>query len=233
MKKNLKQDVLPSVPSDNRLEFARYWNAELGGYSTEQIIDWAVEMFHPRLAVGVSSGLSCSVLTAMLSRVKADLNVYYTGGDVQHVETLEYLARLEKFYGRKIIPIHGTKKQELTPNTEAVYRWSAKDDEPIFSFALGSRQAKQFNGWICGARLERSPSAIRVPFLEWDDHFGLFRIAPLARWNRSSLWNMIRKESIPYNPLYEELYEKMESISSRTWSYTASRIPSRRYSSSG
>lgn len=230
----MKKNPFPSSESKGDSQaFAGYWNSELSRYSTEQILRWTCDMFSPKLVVGVSSSLSCSVMFAMLARLGIDAPIYYTGGDVVHAETVGYLTRLEKTFGKKVIPLPHKLKRESSPNIDSVYHLNEGDDEPVSPFALGKTRAKRYEGWICGARLERRLNAVRVPFLEWDDHFGLFRVAPLARWDRNSLWNMIRKESIPYNPLYMETYETTDSGLEKALSYVASYAAARRHSPSG
>ena len=40
----------------------------------------------------------------------------------------------------------------------------------------------------------------------WDKRFGLWKLNPLADWTDEQVWNHIRENEVPYNPLHDEGY---------------------------
>ena len=42
------------------------------------------------------------------------------------------------------------------------------------------------------------------PKFGWDKRFGLWKLNPLADWTDEQIWNHIRENKVPYNPLHDQ-----------------------------
>jgi phosphoadenosine phosphosulfate reductase len=41
---------------------------------------------------------------------------------------------------------------------------------------------------------------------EWDQKFNLVKVNPLAAWSWDNVWDYIRDNHVPYNPLHDQGY---------------------------
>ena len=67
--------------------------------------------------------------------------------------------------------------------------------------ALAGRPA-----WITGQRRGQAATRGELPEEEYDATFGLAKYNPLAAWSEEEVWDVIRTQGIPYNPLHDRGY---------------------------
>jgi phosphoadenosine phosphosulfate reductase len=60
--------------------------------------------------------------------------------------------------------------------------------------------------WVSGIRRGDSSNRKSAPKFAWDKRFGLWKLNPLADWSERDVWNHIRENRIPYNPLHDRGY---------------------------
>jgi phosphoadenosine phosphosulfate reductase len=60
--------------------------------------------------------------------------------------------------------------------------------------------------WISGLRREQSVTREDISLIEWDNLNNKIKINPLIDWNAEDLWDYIRQNNIPYNPLHDKGY---------------------------
>jgi phosphoadenosine phosphosulfate reductase len=60
------------------------------------------------------------------------------------------------------------------------------------------------DAWICGLRRQQSMTRRDVFPVEWDDSNELVKINPLWNWEESDLWEIVKANQVPYNPLHEQ-----------------------------
>lgn len=128
-------------------------------------------------------------------------------------ETYEVLGRLQEKYRLDI--------EILFPEREAVEKMVQEKGINLFYDNIENRKRcchvrkveplnrvlKKYSAWVCGLRREQSPTRSAVSVIEKDDaHGGILKINPLAYWTRDDVWNYIKKNSIPYNKLFDQGY---------------------------
>jgi phosphoadenosine phosphosulfate reductase len=59
---------------------------------------------------------------------------------------------------------------------------------------------------VTGVRRDQAPTRANTKKLEWDAKFGLVKLNPLADWTSPQVWDYIRENSVPYNPLHDQNY---------------------------
>lgn len=69
-----------------------------------------------------------------------------------------------------------------------------------------ARALRNTDIWISGLRNEHSAARAQLPVVEWDESRGVVKCQPLADVTEAALWEFIKRENIPYNPMYEEGY---------------------------
>ncbi|MCB1141537.1 MAG: phosphoadenylyl-sulfate reductase [Leptospiraceae bacterium] len=58
--------------------------------------------------------------------------------------------------------------------------------------------------WVTGLRREQDLSRSEIQFAEWDEKFNLIKLNPLLNWTEEKVWNHIKINNIPYNPLHDQ-----------------------------
>ncbi len=59
--------------------------------------------------------------------------------------------------------------------------------------------------WIAAIPASKRPTA-HAQKVEWDAKFGLIKINPLCDWTSDMVWEYVRANDLPYNPLHDRGY---------------------------
>ncbi len=57
--------------------------------------------------------------------------------------------------------------------------------------------------WITGLRTSHSPERKNVTPVEWDEGNQVIKYHPLLHWTNEQVWDFIKAQDIPYNPLHD------------------------------
>jgi phosphoadenosine phosphosulfate reductase len=69
------------------------------------------------------------------------------------------------------------------------------------------RALNGLDAWITGLRREQSVTRTEVKKVEIDEaHGNRVKINPLADWSNEQVWNYVKKNNVPFNPLYDKGY---------------------------
>jgi phosphoadenosine phosphosulfate reductase len=181
--------------------------AELESKSAQEILEWTLGTFHPRLYFACSFQKTSSVIAHMASRIEPDARFFYLDTDVLFEETYETRERLADFLG-----IHFDRYSNLTiPEQARLYGdelWNRDPDAccGIRKVEPMRRALSEVDCWAAGVRREDSASRAKSPKFGWDKRFGIWKINPLADWSESDVWNYIHEHHLPYNPLHDQGY---------------------------
>jgi phosphoadenosine phosphosulfate reductase len=182
-------------------EVSRNWTAE-------EALRWGLWQFQTRLSIASSFGAEDVVLIDMASRLGQPFRVFTLDTDFLFPETYSLIEVVEEHYHIKIERTH----PELTPEAQA----------EKFGDALWARQPNQccdirkveplkkylatLQAWVTGIRRDQAPTRANTRKLEWDERFGLVKLNPLADWTWTQVWDYIKENNVPYNPLHEQNY---------------------------
>lgn len=72
--------------------------------------------------------------------------------------------------------------------------------EPLARALAGKR------GWITGLRRDQSDSRADLEEAAVDPATGLWKFSPLADWSAADVWQYLRENRVPYNPLHDRGY---------------------------
>ncbi len=175
--------------------------------TTEELLGWAVERFHPRLALACSFQKEEAVLLDLVMAIDPSVKVFALDTDVLFEETYDAWRAVERHYGIEIEPYRGpTLDQQAAEFGDRL--WERAPDrccalrkvEPL-GRALGGLDA-----WITGVRREQSPTRANARLVEWDAKHGLWKLNPLAGWTERDVWRRIAERDLPYNALHDRGY---------------------------
>ncbi len=131
-------------------------------------------------------------------------------------ETLELRKRLEDFFGYSIEALHPdlTVEQQAAVHGDALWQ---RDPDLCCTvrkvLPLQSRLA-DLDCWITGLRREQSDTranigVLEVYTLEQGAARDIIKLNPMANWSRGAVWEYIREQGIPYNPLHDRGYRSI------------------------
>ena len=165
-----------------------------------------------RVVYATSLGAESSVLTDLIFRHAPQIDIFTVDTGRLPESTLELLERVERRYQRKI--------RVVFPEAPRVQNYVA--DHGINGFYNGLAQRQSccqirkvepfhraifgYNAWISGVRHEQSAERSEARALEWDARYRLQKVNPLLDWSFAAIWNYIRQEKLPYNPLHDAGY---------------------------
>jgi phosphoadenosine phosphosulfate reductase len=181
---------------------------ELDNSSPEEILRWAVEMFHPRLTMATAFGAEGCCLIHMLAEIEPSMHIFNLDTGYQFPETLALRERIKERYGIEVEMV----RPELT-----VAEYEADHGGPLYRIrpdqcchdrkivplkkTLVGKEA-----WLSAIRRDQTAHRAAAGIVQWDGKFNLFKVNPLLNWTKRDVWNFIFKHEVPYNPLHDEGY---------------------------
>lgn len=176
----------------------------------EEVIRWALETFHPHIAMASSFSMEDIVLLDMAVRHEPAVRVFALDTGRLNEETYECAEAVRQWYGIAI--------EWFFPQCEAVERLEREKGLLSFRESIEARHeccgirkieplARALTGlkaWITGMRREQSVTRAAVRKVEQDPvHGGITKINPLADWDTGKLMTYVKQHNLPVNRLYE------------------------------
>jgi phosphoadenosine phosphosulfate reductase len=180
----------------------------------EEILEWAVARFSPRLVMTSNFGAEGVVVIDHLARVAPRTPIVYLETGFQFAETDQLKERLRARYGLNIVErraritveeqnrIHGERLYERDPDLCCRLR----KVEPLAEALRG------YDAWIAALRRDQSPTRANIGGVEWNARHGLVKINPLAAWTRQQVWDYIVAHELPYNSLHDDGYASIGCV---------------------
>lgn len=152
------------------------------------------------------------VLTDLILRAKLPIRIFTLETGRLHKETLGMLDRVREAYGYDIEP--------YKPDAAAVDAYVAAnglnalyDSVEMRKECCRIRKVEPLNralagnkAWITGQRRAQSATRTELAVQEDDVAHGMQKFNPLADWSEEDVWNYIRANEVPYNPLHDKGY---------------------------
>jgi phosphoadenosine phosphosulfate reductase len=134
--------------------------------------------------------------------------VFTLDTDFLFPETYALIDTIEKQYGLEV----ERTRPEYTPEAQAekfgAALWGSHPDQccNIRKVEPLKKHLSGLQAWVTGVRRDQAPTRANTKKLEWDAKFGLVKLNPLADWTSPQVWDYIRENSVPYNPLHDQNY---------------------------
>ncbi len=182
-----------------------------GDGSAEDVIRWALEKYHPRIAIACS--FQHAVMIDMAIKIRPDVRVFSLDTGRLPEETYECARDIERHFGINI--------EWYFPRREAVEK--LMHEKGTFSFreslenrreCCGIRKVEPLNralsgldAWITGIRQEQTVTREDATKIEIDEtHGGIVKINPIADWTYDQIRAYVKDNKLPYNTLFEKGY---------------------------
>ncbi len=179
--------------------------------STADLLGWAFEKFHPKLALACSFQVESSVLIDLIHRLRgADFRVFTLDTGRLNQETYDCMEAIRARYGIEVevfFPAAARVEEMVRQHGMNLFYDSIerrklccgiRKVEPL-KRALGGLDA-----WMTGVRREQGVTRAETRKVEIDrEHGGIVKINPLADWSRRQVWDYIAAHKVPYNRLHD------------------------------
>jgi phosphoadenosine phosphosulfate reductase len=152
------------------------------------------------------------VLTDLILKAGLPIGIFSLETGRLHKETLGMVERVQERYGYEIAlyrPVQAAvdayvEKKGLNAFYDSIELRKEcchiRKVEPL-GRALSGKKA-----WITGQRRAQSATRSDLSVQEYDGSHGLEKFNPLADWSEQEVWDYIRGNDVPYNPLHDQGY---------------------------
>lgn len=171
----------------------------------QDVLRWAAASYGDDLAVATGFGASGVVLMHMIAQFRPQSTFFYLQTDLLFPETLALRDQLAARLGIQFTEVHSGLSLGEQAFQYGRQLWLRNPDlcchlrkvEPLRRFLAGKR------AWVTAIRRDQAASRIFTQTVDWDHANGLVKIAPLAAWTRSQVWDYIHAHDLPYNGLHD------------------------------
>src|SRR5207248_783059 len=160
--------------------------------SAEEVLEYAVERFHPRLTMACSFQKEESVLVHMLMGISPDARVFTIDTGVLFPQTLQTWKRFEDAFGVKV---------EVFDAGSPGQPWTIDNCCGTAKVNALEQALTGVDAWVTGIRREQASTRTSTAKLERDQRRGIWKVNPLADWSEKDVWGYIFKHDLPYHPL--------------------------------
>jgi phosphoadenosine phosphosulfate reductase len=177
------------------------------GARAEEVLEYLVDRFHPRLYVACSFQKEASVIMDMLLKIEPSARFFTLDTDVLFEETYATWRALEERYDVTIDVFRGISLEEQAAlHGDAL--WAREPDKccGLRKVTPLKRALSDVDCWVAGLRREQSTSRRGAKKVDWDLRHGLWKANPLADWTEREVWDYIARNDVPYNDLHDRGY---------------------------
>ncbi|MSP13640.1 MAG: phosphoadenylyl-sulfate reductase [Chloroflexi bacterium] len=187
--------------------------AEFEYQSPQEVLKWALDQYHPRIAICTSFQDTGMVILDMAWRINPAVRIFTLDTGRLPEETYRIIDTVRERYN---LPI-----EVIFPDAQEVQDLTQLHGVNLFRKEVSLRQnccevrkvnplrkkLSTLDGWISGLRRDQSVRRAAVPVIEIDhEHGDIIKINPLATWTHDQVWNYIQDHDVPYHRLYDQGY---------------------------
>lgn len=181
---------------------------EAESWSAGELLEWVNRQFRERVALPSSFGAEGMVLIDMSARAGLKFDLFTLDTDFLFPQTYALMDEVENRYPIGIERIRPALTPEMQVEKHGEALWARDPNlccqirkvEPLKAKLRGYR------AWISGIRREQSATRANTAKVGWDAKFNLVKVNPLADWTGAQVWDYIRTNRVPYNPLHDQNY---------------------------
>lgn len=176
----------------------------------EEVLAWALERWHPRIAICTSFQAEGMALFDMAWRLNPAVRLFTVDTGRLPQETYDMIERVRDHYGVEI--------EVRFPDAAKVEAMVHRHGPNLFRRAVEARLLcchlrkveplvdvlAELDAWVTGLRRDQWASRANIRKIEIDhDHGGLAKLSPLADWTVEEVEDYNRAHGVPVHPLYE------------------------------
>jgi thioredoxin-dependent adenylylsulfate APS reductase len=184
--------------------------------SAAELLAWALERFHPRMAISAAGGVDGMAIIDMAWRINPDVRIFTLDTGRLPPETYALFEEVRDRYGINVefeFPARERVEAMVLANgpnlmyrgvDERVLCCEIRKVEPL------KRKLATLDAWVAGLRRDQWKTRKSVAKVELDrDHGGIVKLNPLADWSADEVWDYVRKNEVPYHELFDHGYSSI------------------------
>jgi len=194
-----------------KIALAKNLNEKMSFLSFEKRLSLAILQFKTAIFT-TSLGLEDQVLTFAIANNKLAIKIITLETGRLFPQTKQLIKDTKSHFQIQI--------KELSPNKSELQTYIDKYGLNGFYENIEARKAcckvrkitplkqalKNADVWITGLRSEQSNNRSNIPFAQYDESFDIIKINPLADVKLEQIWQIIKQNNIPSNPLHQKSY---------------------------
>jgi thioredoxin-dependent adenylylsulfate APS reductase len=204
----------PTLPVfEDEAEWVRAAAERFERASAERLIEWALDRFHPRLAISAAGGVDGMAIIDMAWRIRPDVRVFTLDTGRLPAETYALFEEVRERYGIDVEFEHPDRDEiaRLVNREGPNLMYRSVDLRlaccEIRKVAPLKRKLQTLDAWLSGLRREQWRTRTSIAKVELDrDHGGIVKINPLADWRADDVWDYVRTNDVPYHELFDHGY---------------------------
>jgi phosphoadenosine phosphosulfate reductase len=199
------------ITSHSSEEEIKKLNQEFETQSAQELLQWALDRFHPQITLACSFGLEDVALIDILTKLHKAPRVFCLDTGRLHQETYDVMDQVRSKYGIQI--------EIFFPNQQAVEKMVRAKGANLFYHSIENRHeccgirkveplGRALTGmkaWITGLRKTQSVTRANMPRIEVDlPHGGIVKLNPLIDWTEQQVLSYVKQNEVPYNRLHDQ-----------------------------
>ena len=162
------------------------------------------------IVVASSFGLEdVAILDIVYDRIGARPPVVFLDTLYHFDETLELVESFDDEYNldlRVYKPEHTTREAFEREHGEKLWGSDVEKFHELTKLRQIDEALEGRDAWVTGVRREQAETRANAEAIEWDEAHGLVKVNPLVDWSREDVWEYVKENDVPYNPLHDEGY---------------------------
>jgi phosphoadenosine phosphosulfate reductase len=189
-------------------------SVEFEGAEPQELLEWALERFSPRIAISTAFQADGVALIDMAYELDPDVRVFSVDTGRLPQETHDLVDALRDRYP-------GLELELLAPDAGQLQRLVARHGANGFRQSVEqrllccnvrkvqplTRHLAGLDAWITGLRRDQWATRSNIRKVELDhDHGAIVKLNPLAEWTEEEVWDYLREREVPTHALYAKGY---------------------------
>ena len=181
------------------------------GAPPEEVMRWAFGEFADGLLIATGFGAEGMALIDMAVKIIPDPNIFFLDTGFLFPQIHDLRRRVEGRYRVAIRKFQTSLTPEAQEQKYGPRLWASNPDLCCRLRKLDPlREALRGRGaWMTAIRRDQSVTRANAREVEWDHRWQLVKVNPLAGWTSDQVWDYIRRNDVPYNPLHEAGYKSI------------------------
>jgi len=179
--------------------------------TAQELLGWALDRFHPRMAISAAGGLDGMVLIDMAWRINPGVRVFTLDTGRLPRETYSLFEDIRERYGiqvefefpdrlevARLVQQHGPNLMYRSVDLR-VACCEIRKVEPL------KRKLATLDAWVAGLRREQWRTRKNIAKVELDrNHGGIVKLNPLADWTLDRVRGYIDEHDVPCHELFDK-----------------------------
>jgi phosphoadenosine phosphosulfate reductase len=179
----------------------------------QDILKWALDNLHPRIAMASSFGAEDVVVIDMMMKINPKSRIFTLDTGRLNQETYDIMDEIRNKYNTNI--------EVMFPDSNEVEQMVRVNGMNLFYQSMANRKLccgirkvhplkkmlSTVDGWITGLRADQTEVRSGAKRIEIDpQHNGIIKVNPIIEWTWEKTWDYIKDNNVPYNKLHDKGY---------------------------